>query len=54
MTRKDFIATANIVSTIKDKDLRNQIALDFSLYFKEQNSRFNTHKFLEACNKIKD
>ena len=54
MTRKDFVATAKIVSTIKDKDLRNQIALDFSLYFKEQNSRFNTQRFLEACSNSKD
>jgi|TARA_R110000851_G_scaffold236991_7_gene389788 hypothetical protein len=49
MTKKDFIATAKILSGVNDKETRDQLSLDFSLYFKDQNEKFNTQVFIKAC-----
>jgi hypothetical protein len=49
LTRKDFVAIAGIVSSIKDEDVRNAVALDFVRYGQSDNPRFNPKRFLEAC-----
>lgn len=49
MSKKDYIATAKIISAIKDKESRDQVALDFALHFKNNNHKFNSLLFIEAC-----
>ena len=53
MTRKDYIATAEILKTYSEamdyfffEDLVN----DFADMFAEDNDRFNRVRFVEACN----
>jgi hypothetical protein len=53
MTRKDYVAVAEILSSYKDligdeftyEDLVN----DFASFFEEDNSNFKGDKFIEAC-----
>ena len=54
MTRKDYVAVAEILAGYKDgmadnfwwEDLLN----DFAFFFAEDNPNFKHDKFLEACN----
>ncbi len=48
MTRKDYIAIAEILSNIVDNALRNRIADDFVRMLGNDNSRFDAHRFLAA------
>tara|TARA_R110000782_G_scaffold78403_1_gene156274 strand:+ start:58 stop:237 length:180 start_codon:yes stop_codon:yes gene_type:complete len=52
MTRKHFIRTANIISKIGDSQVRQATALNFAVWFKEENSNFKTQTFLEACEPV--
>jgi hypothetical protein len=54
MTRKDYVATANILNNFKDEmhftafeDLVNE----FSEFFEADNPRFDAIRFAEACSK---
>ena len=49
MTRKDYVLIATIIKEVKDDQTRNQLALDFSIQLKQDNPRFNTQRFIEAC-----
>jgi len=51
MTRKDYVATAEILNGYKDTIdflLLNEIALDFAEMFAEDNERFNEQRFIDA------
>ena len=51
MTRKDYIATAEIMKYISDKThpaLFSKVIVDFSLMFAKDNSNFYANKFYEA------
>jgi hypothetical protein len=51
MTRKDYVATAEILNAYKDKldflDL-SEIALKFSEMFTNDNERFDEQRFIDA------
>jgi len=49
MTRKHFRRVAQIVSNIQDPQARRATALSFVVWFKEDNPRFKTQTFMEAC-----
>ena len=49
MTRKHFKRTAEIISKIEDPQVRRATALSFAVWFREENPRFKTQTFLEAC-----
>jgi len=49
MTRKDYILISKIISEVKDDNTRDQLALDFSVKLKQDNPRFDTSRFVEAC-----
>lgn len=51
MTRKDYVATANILNGYKDTIdflLLNEIALDFAEMFLADNERFDEQRFIDA------
>lgn len=51
MTRKDYVATAEILNGYKDTIdflLLNEIALDFAEMFANDNERFNEQRFIDA------
>jgi hypothetical protein len=51
MTRKDYVATAEILNGYKDTIdflLLNEIALDFAEMFQNDNDRFNEQRFIDA------
>mgnify|MGYP003658383448 FL=1 len=50
MTRKDFTLVAKVVSSIIDLKTRNSVALDFASVLHKENDRFDTVRFLSACN----
>lgn len=50
MTRKNYEATAEIVSRISNPNTREMVALDFSAMFAADNDRFDRIIFLTACN----
>ena len=53
MTRKDYIATAEILKTYSeamDNFFFEDLVNDFADMFAEDNDRFNRVRFLEACN----
>jgi hypothetical protein len=49
-TKKDFILAAQTISAITDKVQKEQIAQNYCTIFSKQNTRFDTVKFLKACN----
>lgn len=58
MTKKDFIAVAKIIRELgqlnrdfddEAKFTANRIARELAKVFKQQNPRFDTVRFLEAC-----
>jgi|TARA_R110000824_G_scaffold74554_2_gene189463 hypothetical protein len=49
MTRKDFTLVAKVVSSIGDLKTRNTVALDFASVLHAENDRFDTIRFLSAC-----
>jgi hypothetical protein len=49
MTRKDFQLVATVVSSIDNVKTRNQVALNFVSELHKQNERFDTIRFLSAC-----
>ena len=55
MTRKDYVKTAEILSTYKDligdEFTYHDLVEDFAGMFAEDNPQFNPDRFLEACNK---
>ncbi len=54
MTRKDYVATAEILNTFVDKidsENFNDLVFEFSEMFLADNPRFNEDKFNEACYK---
>ena len=55
MTRKDYVAVAEILSSYKDligdEFLFHDLVDDFAGMFEADNSNFKFDKFLEACNK---
>lgn len=51
MTRKDYVATAEILNAQKDNIdfiILSQIATDFADYFEEDNPRFDYQRFIDA------
>jgi hypothetical protein len=55
MTRKDYVATAEILSTYSnliDQFTFEDLVMDFSDMFTADNPRFSTIKFQEACFKV--
>jgi hypothetical protein len=55
MTRKDYVATAEILSTyanLIDQFTFEDLVMDFSDMFIADNPRFSTIKFQEACFKV--
>jgi len=51
MTRKDYVATAEILNGYKDTIdflLLNEIALDFAEMFTADNERFDEQRFIDA------
>ena len=57
MTRKDYVQTAEILSSYKDLIADNFVYEDlvdeFASMFEQDNPRFNSEKFWEACTKWK-
>ena len=55
MTRKDYIATADILSSFKDligdEFTFHDLVDEFGSMFEADNPRFDSTKFFEACNK---
>ncbi len=55
MTRKDYVATAEILSSFKDliadEFTFHDLADEFASMFQADNPRFDSKKFFEACNK---
>jgi len=55
MTRKDYVATAEILNGFKDligdKLLFEDLVDEFSLMFESDNERFDHVKFFNACHK---
>ncbi len=55
MTRKDYVKTAEILSAYKDLIADSftfeDLVDDFSVMFSEDNERFDSDKFREACMK---
>ena len=49
-TRKDFVETAKIISTIKNLPARIVMGFKMAEKFAEENPRFNRQKFYTACN----
>jgi len=52
MTRKDYVAVSNILSDyqeVMDLDEYFTMCLDFAKYMAQDNERFDTRRFLEAC-----
>ena len=56
MTRKDYQAVAEIISTLADKyqfdegkDIIAEVALDLADMMQDDNPRFNRETFLDAC-----
>ena len=58
MTRKDYVAVAEILSSYKDlmndNFLFEDLVEDFSSFFSEDNPNFKFDKFREACMKWTD
>jgi hypothetical protein len=54
MTRKDYVAVAEILSDfregIQNPILFEELVLEFSDFFSEDNPNFKLDKFVEACN----
>ena len=53
MTRKDYIATAEILRYVSDKThpaIFSKMVVDFALMFAKDNPRFDANKFYEASN----
>jgi hypothetical protein len=53
MTRKDYVATAEILRYASDKThpaLFSKIVVDFALMFAKDNPRFDANRFYEASN----
>ena len=48
-TKKDFIAAAKTIAAITDPNEKKAVANNFCDIFKAQNPRFNSTKFLNAC-----
>tara|TARA_R100000005_G_scaffold95510_2_gene77246 strand:+ start:566 stop:802 length:237 start_codon:yes stop_codon:yes gene_type:complete len=49
MTRKDFQLIADVVATIDDVNTRNELALNFVTKLYDTNERFDSVRFLKAC-----
>ena len=54
MSRKDYVALAKIVADSSerfvDKSAMLGLATDIAKYLKQDNSSFDTQRFLKACN----
>ena len=53
MTRKDYVATADILNqfkwSIQDKEIFTDLVFEFSDMFAADNPRFDSDKFYDAC-----
>ena len=49
MTRKHFKMIAKVVAAIDNKDVREQVALNFANEIRDFNPRFDMQRFIEAC-----
>ena len=52
MTRKDYVATAEILNQFVDRmdsHSFNDLVFEFSEYFAADNPRFDENKFYDAC-----
>ena len=58
MTRKDYVATAEILNCFYNEmpigleEKFDDMVKDFSIMFKEDNERFLTEKFVDACYEV--
>jgi hypothetical protein len=48
--RKHFIQIAETVAKIENGAVRYQTALEFAYIFRKENLRFDTFRFMAACN----
>jgi hypothetical protein len=56
MTRKDYVEVARILSEFRpdiDEVVFTDLTDEFSFMFEKDNPRFDTTRFLEACNEVK-
>ena len=55
MTRKDYIATSEILASYKDligdEFTYHDLVDEFAGYFAEDNPRFDFNRFISACNR---
>ena len=49
MTRQHFEMIAGVVKAIPDPDIRKSTALNFTVKLHDSNVRFDTCRFLQAC-----
>ena len=58
MTRKDYVSTANILAGVRDsllslgaegEDIFSNLVADFAEMFEEDNERFQSERFDNAC-----
>ena len=52
MTRKDYVATADILFSIKHAvtpEVHNFLIDEFAIMFEKDNERFDTERFERAC-----
>lgn len=49
MSRKHYVEAASIISRISNPTTRETVANEFAIMFRQDNSRFDRAKFLEAC-----
>jgi len=52
MTRKDFVAIANVLGLISNPEERSTIMDKMCRYFAESNDRFNRSKFLQHVEEV--
>ena len=50
MTRKTFVATAEIIKAVECQKTRAYLAQEFATMFKRENAAFDKARFMTACN----
>jgi hypothetical protein len=54
LTKKDYIAISTIIRDsrnqyVRAELMRKHIATELTIYFKQENTKFDPKKFMEAC-----
>jgi len=55
MTKKNYIAIARLIASNTENDsiVKSRFVANLSSYLRSDNPRFNSNKFIEACNESK-